>query len=136
MSEPEPQLPAPDAATRGEIRALLDKVVARAPREAAKMLLPFPDAFIVEMLTLLNPAQAQQVLERIKSERRQHVLAAAPAHTRQQWMRNERYRENTVGHMMEPPLAVFQQDVTVGRGDRGTAAARRPRLHHLRLCHG
>ena len=102
-----------DAATRAEIRELLDKLAARAPQEAAKLLSTYPDHFMVDMLTLVNPAQAQRVLQRLPSERRQKVMSAAPAHVRQQWARNEAYPQNTVGHMMEPPLAVFQPHVTV-----------------------
>ena len=48
------------------------------------------------MLTLLNPALAQDVLERLPRERRQKVITAAPAATRQQWMRNERYPEHSI----------------------------------------
>ena len=102
-----------DAAKRAEIRELLAKLTARAPHEAAKMLSGYPDGFAVDMLTLVNPAQAQRVLQRLPSERRQHVMAAAPAHIRQQWARNEAYPDNTVGHMMEPPLAVLLPDRTV-----------------------
>ena len=104
-----------DAAKRAEIRELLGKLTAQAPHEAAKMLLPYPDQFAVDMLTLINPAQAQRVLQRFRSERRQRVMAAAPNHIRQQWVRNDAYPENTVGHMMEPPLAVFLPDTTVER---------------------
>lgn len=105
----------PELPPRAEIKELLEKVVARAPGEAAKMLVAYPDDFIADMLTLLNPAQAQRVLARLKSDRRQRVMAIAPAQTRQQWARNDEYRENTVGHMMEPPLAVFLPDKTVAQ---------------------
>lgn len=104
---------ATDLNTREEIQTLLGKVVARAPGEAARMLLSYPDEFIVDMLTLLNPAQAQRVLSKLKSERRQRVMAAAPPQIRQQWARNDEYPDNTVGHMMEPPLAVFLPETTV-----------------------
>jgi magnesium transporter len=104
-----------DAAKRAEIRELLGKLTARAPHEAAKMLSAYPDQFAVDMLTLVNPAQAQRVLQRLPSERRQKVMAAAPVHTRQQWARNEAYADNTIGHMMEPPLAVFLPETTVAK---------------------
>jgi magnesium transporter len=104
-----------DAARRAEIRELLGKLSARAPHEAAKMLSTYPDQFAADMLTLVNPAQAQRVLQRLPSERRQRVMATAPAHTRQQWARNDAYPDNTVGHMMEPPLAVFPPGVTVAK---------------------
>lgn len=106
---------ATDLNTREEIQALLAQVVARAPGEAARMLTSYPDEFVVDMLTLLNPAQAQRVLAKLKSERRQRVMAAAPPQVRQQWARNDEYRDNTIGHMMEPPLAVFLPDTTVAK---------------------
>lgn len=97
---------------------MLPKLVERAPREAVKMLSSYPDEFVVGMLTLLNPSLAQDVLERFPSERRQKVMAAAPPATRQQWARNEDYPPQTVGHMMEPPLAVFRPEITVSEATR------------------
>ena len=101
-----------------EIETLLPRVAARAPNEAVEMLSPYPDEFIARMLTLLNPAQAQDVLERFPSDRRQKIIAAAPPETRNQWIRNERYPDNSIGHMMEPALAVFQPETTVADATR------------------
>jgi magnesium transporter len=61
---------------------------------------------------------AQSVLERFKSERRQKIIAAAPPETRLQWVRNEGYPENSIGHMMEPALAVFRPGTTVAEATR------------------
>ena len=41
-----------------ELRELFTKIVERDPREAVKMLEPYPDEFVVKMLELLNPAAA------------------------------------------------------------------------------
>lgn len=102
-----------DDATRAEINALLPTLVARAPGEAASMLEHYPDDFAAQMLASLNPSLAQSVLERFKSARRQKIIAAASPEMRQQWIRNEGYPENSIGHMMEPALAVFQPATTV-----------------------
>jgi len=103
---------------RAEIEALLPKVVAHAPSEAVEVLSSYPDDFIGKMLTLLNPGQAQDVLERFPIERRQKIVAAAPAETRNQWIRNEGYPETSIGHMMEPALAVFQPGTTIADAAR------------------
>ena len=113
MTGPEEMEPTPDPATHAEIKALLPKIVARAPRAAVEMLQPYPDEFVAKMLLLLNPALAQSALERFPSERRQRIIAAAAPATRQQWMRNEDYPGNVIGHMMEPALAVFRPTTTV-----------------------
>jgi magnesium transporter len=113
MNPPAPAGEITDEATRAEIHALLPTVVARAPSEAASMLDHYPDEFVAQMLASLNPALAQSVLERFKIERRQKIIAAAPPEIRQQWIRNEAYPENAIGHMMEPALAVFQPATTV-----------------------
>jgi magnesium transporter len=102
-----------EEASRSEIKALLPGVVARAPREAAEMLEAYPDEFTANMLALLNPSLAQRVLERFPSERRQKIMMAASPESRQQWMRNETYPEDTIGHMMEPALALFPPATTV-----------------------
>jgi len=107
-----------DEANRAEIKALLPTVVVRAPGEGARMLDTYPDDFVAQMLALLNPAQAQSVLERFPSVRRQKVIAAAPPAIRQQWIRNDAYPENAIGHMMEPALAVFGPATTVAEATR------------------
>src|SRR4029077_17135719 len=96
-----------------ELRELFTKVVERDPREAVKMLEPYPDEFVVQMLELLNPASALNILQRFDSARRQTVLATASVEDTQQWMRNEPYPERTIGRLMQPPLAVFRPQTTV-----------------------
>ena len=105
--------PAARTARWEELKARLAEIVPRAPREAARMVASHSDEFAADLLTLTNPAQAQRILRRLTSEKRQRVMAAASARRRQQWVRNESYPDNTVGHMMEPPLAVFRPHVTV-----------------------
>ena len=97
-----------------ELRELFTKVVERDPREAVKMLEPYPDEFVVKMLELLNPAAALKILQRFDSSRRETILATASTETTQQWMRNQTYPERTVGRLMQPPLAVFRPTTTVG----------------------
>ena len=107
-----------DEATRAEISALLPKLVNRAPGDAAKMLHDYPDEFVAGILASLNPALAQSVLERFPHDRRQKIIAAASPETRNQWIRNEGYPENAIGHMMEPALAVFHPETTVAEATR------------------
>lgn len=113
MTEPSEITAAPDPTMRAEIKALLPEVVARAPREAVRMLSPYPDEFVAGMLTLLNTRNAQRVLDCFPLDRRRNVMAAAAAPIRQQWALNEGYPKDTVGHMMEPALAVFRPEITV-----------------------
>ena len=96
-----------------ELRELFTKIVERDPREAVKMLEPYPDEFVVKMLELLNPAAALKILQRFDLSRRETILATASTETTQQWMRNQTYPERTVGRLMQPPLAVFSPTTTV-----------------------
>ena len=98
-----------------ELRELFTKVVERDPREAVKMLQPYPDEFVVKMLELLNPAAALKILQRFAPSRRETILATASSETTQQWMRNQTYPERTVGRLMQPPLAVFRPTTTVAQ---------------------
>jgi magnesium transporter len=107
-----------DEAIRAEIKALLPELVNRSPGEAARMLQDYPEDFIAGMLASLNPALAQNVLERFPYDQRQKVVAGAPPETRKQWIRNERYPANSIGHMMEPALAVFHPETTVAEATR------------------
>src|SRR5438046_10459370 len=96
-----------------EPRDLFTKVVERDPHEAVKMLEPYPDEFVVQMLELLNPASAINILQRFGPPRRQTILATASPETDQQWMRNQTYPERTIGRLMQPPSAVFHPQTTV-----------------------
>ena len=106
------------AKEQAEIETLLPKAVVHAPGQAVEMLAPYPNEFIAKMLTLLNPALAQDVLERFPSERRQKIVTAAPPEMRRQWVRNEGFPESTIGRMMEPALAVFHPQTTVAEATR------------------
>ena len=112
MNPETPETPAPEPHMKG-ISMLMPALVETAPTEAVNMLAPYPDEFVVQMLELLNPAAAQNVIERFPGDRRQKIMAAASAETRRQWMRNEAYAPDTIGHMMEPPLAVYRPETTI-----------------------
>ena len=101
-----------------EVRTLFAKLVERDPREAAKMLEPYPDEFVIQMLDLLNPASALKILQRFDPSRRQTILATASPETNKQWMRNQTYPERTIGRLMQPPLAVFRPQTTVAATPR------------------
>ena len=110
---PEPsQTPSTESDTPA-IQTLMPALVETAPTEAVNLLAPYPDEFVVQMLELLNPAAAQNVIERFPSARRQKIMAAASSEMRRQWMRNEAYEPDTIGHMMEPPIAVFRPETTI-----------------------
>ncbi len=98
-----------------DLKALLPSVAERAPRDAVAMIDSYPDEFDVGMLELLNPAMTQDVLAHFPSSRRQKLLAAATPAVRKQWMRNEAFAEDTIGRMMEPPLAVFRPETTIAQ---------------------
>jgi magnesium transporter len=96
-----------------ELERLFRALVARAPREAAQLLYGYPETFVVDMLELLNPAMAVDVLECLPDDRQQAVLAAAPPESSRQWMRNESYPDHTIGRLMQPPLAAFRPEATI-----------------------
>lgn len=99
---------------RAQVQALSSQVSERSPHEAAELLKKHPVELRVAVLEDLNPAVRQDVLECMDDKHRQQVLAGAAPENRQQWMRNDRYPEDTVGRLMEAPLAVFHPDETIG----------------------
>jgi magnesium transporter len=92
---------------------LLSEVLERAPHDAAEILEDQPPAEAAAVLEALNPMVAQQVLQEMKDEPRCAVLAAAPIEKARQWMRNREYPEDSVGWLMEPPVAVFRPSMSV-----------------------
>ena len=93
---------------------LLDHVRQRAPHEAAEALEAAPEADAAAVLEELNPMVAQQALHHMNDERRCAILAAAPIEQARQWMQNTHYPEDSVGWLLEPPVAVFRPSMTVG----------------------
>lgn len=85
----------------------------RSPRDAAALLGDVADHVAAGVLQSLNPALAQDVLDELPDARRNAVLAAASPQQRAQWIRNDRYPEDTIGRLMEPPSAVFHRDQTI-----------------------
>jgi magnesium transporter len=85
-----------------------------APDQGAALLTKLDGSVIAATLALLNPATLQDVMAELPSEARERTLAAAsPEHSRQ-WQRNAMYPDGTLGRMMDPVLAVFPPEVTVG----------------------
>lgn len=82
-----------------EAAALLERTQ---PKEAADALLE------------LNPAIIQSILAEIDQGARGLIIASASTEIAEQWKRNAKYPEGTIGRMMDAPIAVFSPDMTVG----------------------
>ena len=109
-SKSEPIEPLPNE----EVRSLFTAALEHSAKEAAELLTPYPDSYIETVLELLNPALRQELLDALPRDRRERVLSIASPDNRRQWLRNDAFPENTVGRLMEPALAVFDLDATVG----------------------
>ena len=82
--------------------------------EAAALIERAQPAQAVEALQELNPAFVQSILAEIEKGARRLIAATAPPEVAEQWKRNTGFARGTIGNMMEPPLAVFRPDMTVG----------------------
>jgi magnesium transporter len=94
--------------------SLVEETARYSPEDAARLLEEIKsNGTVVEVLQSLNPGVAQDILDDLTDERRRAVLAAAPTQQRAQWVRNERYPEDTIGRLMEAPKSVFppEQDI-------------------------
>jgi magnesium transporter len=93
---------------------LADATIKRAPDEAVDLLARETDETIVAVLLRANPALADEILWAFSDERRRRILASAPADRRDQWSRNHGYPEDSIGRLMDPPVAVLVPEQTVG----------------------
>jgi magnesium transporter len=107
MSRSDSALPDPS------VQALVDDLSRLSAPDGALLLDGVPAARIPELLRLTRPALAEELLMALGEERRQAVLAAAPLELGRQWEKNLTYPEDSVGRLMEPPLAVFPPTLTV-----------------------
>jgi magnesium transporter len=84
------------------------------PFEGARLLQGQPDHVAAGALSLTSAAAAVEFLDKLPPERRKSVAAAAPGDLGARWLQQLAYPERSVGRLMEPPLATFRPDVTVG----------------------
>ena len=104
--------PTPSESTPQELAA---EATLRGSHDVVRLLADVDPSKIVEVLQSMNPAAAGDVLETLEPERRNAVLSAASPQQRAQWMRNERYPEDSIGRLMELPNVVFRPDQTIAQ---------------------
>src|SRR5512134_19264 len=109
----ETMAPAPGGGDTAVTDDLARQAAELGPAEAARFLSAYPDQSIVSVLQALNPSKAQDILAKFYARRHNTVIAAASPELRQQWLRNDKYPENTVGRLIEPAGAIFYPDVVV-----------------------
>ncbi|HUQ74670.1 MAG TPA: magnesium transporter [Burkholderiales bacterium] len=96
------------------IADLGDDVKSRSANAAAAKLEHYSGAAISAALSRLSPAFVQEILEALPSEARERALGAASAELARQWQVNARYAKDTIGRMMEPVVAAYPPEQTVG----------------------
>ncbi|HEY4229611.1 MAG TPA: CBS domain-containing protein, partial [Thermoanaerobaculia bacterium] len=93
--------------------ALSEELHALSSADGAHRLRRESDELAARALALLHPGQAADILERLTSERRERILAAAPGSRGEEWRLDLRYPETSVGRLMEKPAGVFRPETTV-----------------------
>src|SRR5438309_1553323 len=93
---------------------LAEELKSRSAADAAARLASFSGLEIAAVLMRLSPGFAQDVLGALPDEARERALAAAPPEVSRQWQRNALYEPDAIGRMMEPVLAAFSHQRTVG----------------------
>ena len=101
-----------DLAESRKARLVLE-VQQRAPLDAVGRLEKQPDPVIAEVLADCEAAKAIGILARFPEERARSIKAYASADRRNQWTRNESYPEDSVGRLMDPPVAGLDSDLPV-----------------------
>jgi len=103
----------PASVSEARVPGLDEAILRLGPHEACELLEPESDKTIAAVLARENPAIADEILWTFSDERRQRILAASPPEQREQWSRNHEYPEDSVGRLMDRPLAVLVQSQTV-----------------------
>ncbi|MCB1601597.1 MAG: magnesium transporter [Lysobacterales bacterium] len=92
---------------------LIERVRATDLQSAARLLTPYSDTEIAQVLAALSTGQAVEVLEEFPTERRATIAAETAAGP--DWLEGHRYPEGSVGRLMERAPAVFFEDTKVGQ---------------------
>ncbi len=105
-----------------DIQRLVEELASRDISDSVKLLSPHSDDVIMSVIEKVNPAQRQNLLAAFPSQRRQLLLAAAPPEDLRQWLHNDSYPEDSIGRIMDAPLAVFPQETTIAEATEGLRA--------------
>jgi magnesium transporter len=95
-------------------RELDAEIDARSVPGAAGKLAELSGPEIAAELTRLDPAFALDVLAELPTEARERAITEVPPDVAAQWQRNQIYERSTVGRMMEPVVAAFPPERSVG----------------------
>ena len=95
-----------------DVEALAAQVATSGPHEAAELLRNKSPEVISDALRRINPSFAQDVLEHLSDEQRDDVIENADA-VGEQWERNLTYAEDSIGRLMERPVAVLAPAMSI-----------------------
>ncbi|OYW76848.1 MAG: magnesium transporter [Verrucomicrobia bacterium 12-59-8] len=93
--------------------SLLDAVSQSGAHDAADLLEQASGEDAAQVLQQLNPIVAQRVMDEMQAEPRTAALTFVPLQKTMQWARNREHPEDSVGWLMEAPVAVFRPEATV-----------------------
>ena len=93
---------------------LTEDIEARSAGGVAAKLAQAPGEEIAGLLMRLSPGFAQDVLDALDPGARERALAAAPGPLAAQWQRNALYEAHAIGRMMEPVVAAYPPEQTIG----------------------
>jgi magnesium transporter len=83
-------------------------------REAAELLSAQPPGVAAHVLQGMLPTESRRILGELDPDVRSRILKAASPERVHQWEAGKQYPEGSVGRLMEPPVAVFRPEQTVG----------------------
>jgi magnesium transporter len=101
------------AAQPGDAASLALQAASQDPATAASLLEGESDTVLVDVLQRVAPGVAQDIIAELDAPRQSRVFGLAPEVLAEQWQVNQTYGEESVGWLMEPPLAVFAPELTV-----------------------
>ena len=96
---------------------LVEKLVVatkkRAPLDAVALLQKESDEIVSDVLNRLPFSLALRILSDFPEERSQQIALIGSSEVGQQWTANHAYPDESIGRLMEKPVAVFDQATTV-----------------------
>ena len=96
-----------------QVETLVVAAKKRAPLDAVNLLEKESDEVVSEVLNRLPFSLALRILSDFPEERSQEIALIGSSEVGQQWTSNHAYPEDSIGRLMEKPVAVFNRDTTV-----------------------
>lgn len=94
---------------------VMNEIANGSPLEAVAHLMELSPSDAAALLERAHVLRRNEIFALLPKQKLEEIISAASPETAEHWKEYQQYPDETIGRLMEPPVAVFSPDVTVGQ---------------------